>query len=780
MQNSLLQWLSSKLLERPLQPRELLTARKAVYLFLIVVLFTFSFFWRRSMVDARAVDLAIRQDSRGEVELSGEVVRLSLTGSRGLATCYLWMQAIDKQKRNQWSEMELIVRNLTKLQPHFITPWLFQSWNLSYNVSVESDRVNDKYYYITRGVNLLAEGERQNRFNPDMRFPIGFYTQHKIMISDQTNVLRSLFQLSMIPPSERDPDRFLKRSADGGEEIDWIEFEKFITKNPQLARRLHSGQLRDSKRDHQNQFTCRDAEEVVRFLRDNWRTPGLYEIPEKRPGVRVEAKDVLLPPEGRFPPLPPPAGPLRPNPYVPAAGFTEITSDTVLDDTIDGYAVARAWYVYAQEPLPGADVLPGSNKPITDRVHQRRPKNMTTLLFRNYPALAQSAGAERLQQEGWFRPDPDEEKKADAENRTAEEYWDFPEESWFKPRGNHFTDAKTGQPGTEPARLVLERGEQSDKVWDLAHKFWVRTGENNHLLFEDPKREAETYQDAYKYCKPFGVEVGGQLPPPAGGEDSLSGDRKRQYDAARYMFEYKFYRDLSNFPHHYYRSKIESDKTTVAARKLFYQAETAYLRGDLVKARATYEKPAALAAWRDQVLLGCERNEKGLLVPKPGADPIEHRVFREDSLTQEYAYESQLRYLQFFTEQYGTQIQKSVLGTTSRLFAIPGALPPAGSGIGPALWSLAVPKLVESEWTPPPIYRAYADFKGPFDVLIFDVDEKQQPLLAAGLFGTAGGSLTAGPLTALATAGAWGKPLLGQRARDIVRERKGLNPRKKK
>jgi hypothetical protein len=137
--------------------------RKFIYIGLIIVLFTFAWFWRHYNIDAQASKLAIREINRGDVELSGSVIRLTLTGSRGLATCALWISAIDKQKKNQWNELELLVRSLTKLQPYFITPWLFQSWNLAYNVSVESDRVKDKYFYITRGIELLAEGEKQNR-----------------------------------------------------------------------------------------------------------------------------------------------------------------------------------------------------------------------------------------------------------------------------------------------------------------------------------------------------------------------------------------------------------------------------------------------------------------------------------------------------------------------------------------------------------------------------------------------------------------------------------------
>src|ERR1044071_7444061 len=125
--------------------------RKFLYIGLILALFTFAFAWRQYVVAAQASKLALREENRGEVDLTGAVVRLGLTGSRGLATCFLWDSAIDKQKKNQWNELEVLVRSLTKLQPHFITPWLFQSWNLAYNVSVESDRIRDKYFYITRG-----------------------------------------------------------------------------------------------------------------------------------------------------------------------------------------------------------------------------------------------------------------------------------------------------------------------------------------------------------------------------------------------------------------------------------------------------------------------------------------------------------------------------------------------------------------------------------------------------------------------------------------------------
>src|SRR5881227_1670754 len=192
---------------RPFQQQAL--QRKLIYFGIIVALATVAYGWRRYAIKPQAETLAIREESRGEVELTGAAVRLGLTGLRGVATCVLWYDAMDKQKKNQWNELEVRVRSVAKLQPHFITPWLFQSWNLAYNVSVESDRVADKYFYICRGIELLAEGERQNRHHPDLRFAIGFYNQNKIGQSDKTNVLRCLYQMSCIAPNERDAARFL-------------------------------------------------------------------------------------------------------------------------------------------------------------------------------------------------------------------------------------------------------------------------------------------------------------------------------------------------------------------------------------------------------------------------------------------------------------------------------------------------------------------------------------------------------------------------------------------
>src|SRR5262245_5197367 len=321
--------------------------RKLIYLALIVALFTGSYFRPGRVNPGQGGPAGHREGRRCEGRAARRrgpprPARLARAGHLHPRT-----KAIDKQKKNQWNEMEVLVRSLTKLQPHFITPWLFQSWNLAYNVSVESDRVRDKYFYITRGIELLAEGERQNQYHPDLRWSIGWYTQQKIMQSDEKNYKRSLLQLSMIPPNERDQARFWKQ-GDEGPVFNYEEFEAFCRQHPQLVRRLKEGIHRETAHERKKQFTCEKPEQVVLFLEENYNVPSLYRVEPLPANVAAHdrawvatKKDVLLDPLNRFPVVPVEEGKFD---------RSALVTDFTPRDDIDGYTVSHAWFSYAQEP----------------------------------------------------------------------------------------------------------------------------------------------------------------------------------------------------------------------------------------------------------------------------------------------------------------------------------------------------------------------------------------------------------------------------------------------
>ena len=196
-------------------------------------------------------------------------------------------------------------------------------------------------------------------------------------------------------------------------------------------------------------------------------------------------------------------------------------------------------------------------------------------------------------------------------------------------------------------------------------------------------------------------------------------------------------------------------------------------------AQEILEKPGAFTAWRDNVLLAVTRTPDGRLEPKGDpAQRLAHRMFREDQATQEFNYETQLRYLQIINEGYGVKIKKEI-NRKWALMAVAATPLPAGAGAGGVAFSFAVATAIDKEWNPPPMGAAYAELRGPLSLNAFDVEEKDQSRrLAAAMIGAGFTPLAPSPLLVLDAAGAWTEPLINASAFEVVRERKRLVPPK--
>jgi len=62
---------------------------------------------------------------------------VALGGFRGLISNYLWMRANDLQLDDKYLEAAQLADWITDLEPHFATVWVFQAWNMAYNISVK-------------------------------------------------------------------------------------------------------------------------------------------------------------------------------------------------------------------------------------------------------------------------------------------------------------------------------------------------------------------------------------------------------------------------------------------------------------------------------------------------------------------------------------------------------------------------------------------------------------------------------------------------------------------
>jgi hypothetical protein len=116
-----------------------------------------------------------------------------LGGARGMAANVLWTRAEELKRDQDWDRMKATVDLITKLQPHFLSVWTFQGWNLAYNVSVEWDAPEDKYEWIKQGIKFLQEGVKKNDRSPDLVWDTAWTYYHKLGFSDESIILRRLF-----------------------------------------------------------------------------------------------------------------------------------------------------------------------------------------------------------------------------------------------------------------------------------------------------------------------------------------------------------------------------------------------------------------------------------------------------------------------------------------------------------------------------------------------------------------------------------------------------------
>lgn len=505
--------------------------RKIAYFVAILVLFSGALVFRRNVVEPMANSLQLRETSRGEVELTSSAVRLLMTGSRGIASTFLWAAAIEQQKKHEWNEVELLVSSITKLQPNFITPWLFQSWNLAFNVSVECDRPRDKYYYVSRGIELLGEGERRNQGDgtfpghPEIRQTMGIYYLRKIGLSDEKTTMRCLLDLSCIDPLKRNPEWFRAIDPkDRREVINSKELAAFTQNNPRLIRRLREG------------LNYTTEKEIVQFLERNRDVPGRFESPDwtRLPAKAPEQRQSKLrEPAVQFPVLPPARTGIATNP----------AEYDLTNESIDVFLMARSWVEYSQEPLPPPNPDDKEIKRIVQENRKfRNPKSMAVVLFRGYPARCQAYIAENLEEEGWF----------------DEDGWVV--KGWFD---------REPELGDGEFRVGAERKYHAQPAWERAALLYDKYGRDNDLLFT-PEIIADLNRLAEPYRKKYQVEPGRT-------GDLRSDDRKELFESWRAHHRLIWNQQnlgMSNFANHYWEANAEKTSDCVTARKLLHRTET--------------------------------------------------------------------------------------------------------------------------------------------------------------------------------------------------------------
>lgn len=106
---------------------------------------------------------------------------VALGGFRGLIANMLWVRAADLQEQDKYFEMVQLADWITKLQPHFVTVWVHQAWNMAYNISVKFTDWGDRWQWVRRGIELLRdEGLKYNPNQALLYRELAWFFQHKM------------------------------------------------------------------------------------------------------------------------------------------------------------------------------------------------------------------------------------------------------------------------------------------------------------------------------------------------------------------------------------------------------------------------------------------------------------------------------------------------------------------------------------------------------------------------------------------------------------------------
>ncbi|HUA38830.1 MAG TPA: hypothetical protein VMA35_10605 [Candidatus Sulfopaludibacter sp.] len=106
---------------------------------------------------------------------------VALGGFRGLISNFLWIRANDLQQAGKYFEMVQLANWITDLEPHFPQVWLFQAWNMAWNISVNFKDFPDRWHWVERGIELLRDdGLRYNPDEPLLYFQLSWIFQSKM------------------------------------------------------------------------------------------------------------------------------------------------------------------------------------------------------------------------------------------------------------------------------------------------------------------------------------------------------------------------------------------------------------------------------------------------------------------------------------------------------------------------------------------------------------------------------------------------------------------------
>ncbi len=123
----------------------------------------------------RAVPPTVGVDSPAVATLS-----VMLGGSRGILAEILWWRISDLQYEHRYVELLPLTELLVTLEPTSEDAWIYNAWNLAYNISVAHTAPEERWEWVKRGLSLLDRALRIQPTSQALLQQMGWMWEDKI------------------------------------------------------------------------------------------------------------------------------------------------------------------------------------------------------------------------------------------------------------------------------------------------------------------------------------------------------------------------------------------------------------------------------------------------------------------------------------------------------------------------------------------------------------------------------------------------------------------------
>ncbi len=134
----------------------------------------------------RALRSARADASRGAADKGWvRYVMVGLGGFRGVVSEVLWIRATTLQEQGRYFELIQLADWITALDPRAAEAWVFNAWNLSYNVPAALPDHRSRLNWVRAGISLLADKAiPANPDTPRLYRELGWLYQNKVGSND--------------------------------------------------------------------------------------------------------------------------------------------------------------------------------------------------------------------------------------------------------------------------------------------------------------------------------------------------------------------------------------------------------------------------------------------------------------------------------------------------------------------------------------------------------------------------------------------------------------------